>query len=357
MESNRSLYLTIGITVFLFTFVVFLIYLVYCYAYYDKNEEKIYTSIYNTHDFNYIYDNLSDTGDLDKDDFNIPIDLMYNKNNLKNIYYSYYKESSLFENLEDFINTYYYGEIIVNNDDIDFESYNKTTLISRRDIKYKSINLTNRNNYVTSIGLKKNVTLKLEKNAELVLDNKELSCEEDLCKIDNIFGGLHTIQYSSNNHNYYSIISIKEDNEIIDISTEDKLVTIKNTNYVPDTSNKEDKVQNADLNIGTYKINKCYIDGSCASKKKSYLTLSEDGTAKYYTYVSFEAAGDSYLGTYKIEGNFLILSFDSHIYSVYDYDTGQTTDIDAKVNTEIRYRIDNPTTLTNDSYQLKYSAE
>lgn len=352
MKKNNTLYITLGISLFLFTFITFLIYLVYCYAYYDKNLENIYTDLYNQKEYAKIYENMSNEAQLSRELYNIPLNLMYDKNNLKNIYYTYYKETSMFT-LETFLNTYYYGDVIIDRNNINFEYLNKTSLIHRAKIKYNSINLKSAANFQTSLGLKKNITFKIENNASVFLDGEKISCDQELCQIEAIFGGLHKINYKSNNKDYFTLVSIKENNEVIDISTIDTLIT---TTKEIEISVPETPIVAADLNLGTYKINKCYLESSCASKKKSYLTLNEDKTVEYYTYISFEEAGDKYIGTYEIEGNFLILSFASHTYSVFDYDTKRTTNIEAKVNTEIRFKIINPKTLENNSYRFIYSA-
>lgn len=352
MKKKNTIYITLGLSLFLFTFITFLIYLVYCYAYYDKNLENIYTNLFNQKEYAKIYEKMSNEENLSRDLYNIPLNLMYDKNNLKNIYYTYYKENEMFT-LETFLNTYYYGDIIINRKDVDFEYLNKTNLLHRAKIKYQSIYLKSANNYETSLGVKKNVSLRIEKNAEVILDDEKIICDQELCHFEAIFGGLHKVNYKSNNKDYFTLISIKENNEVIDISTLDTLVGTANEiePTLPDTPTVVSNVT-----LGTYKISKCYLESSCASKKKSYLTLNENKTVEYYTYISFEEAGDKYIGTYKIEGNFLILSFSGHTYSIFDYDTKRTTNIEAKVNVEIRFKILNSKTLENDSYKFIYSA-
>jgi len=221
-------------------------------------------------------------------------------------------------------------------------------------MKYFTINLKNNRGYKTSLGLKKDVTLKIEDNATLKLNDDLLSCPDSLCHIDNLFGGVYKIIYKSNKNEYFGLISITQDNEIIDISTLDNLVTINGND--DESSSDNPVIENAKLNIGKYTINKCFLENSCASKPKSYLLLNEDNTAHFYTYIPFEVAHDDYLGTYEIKGEFLILKFASHTYRVFDYDTKEFTNIDSDVEVEMRFKIINPSLISNESYQLKYSA-
>lgn len=356
MENNKSLYLTIGISLFLFSFVTLLLYIIYCYAYYDRNEEQTYANLVNRRDYDFIYENLVNEANLSKEEFNLSYNLLFDKNTLKNIYYTYYKDSDIFETLEDFITYYYYGNTLVNKEDITFATFGKTNLFKRRTIKYESINLTNSKDQTASLGLKQNITLKIENNDILELDGQILTCQSRNCFIDTIFGGLHTIKYTSNNYDYFSILPISEENEIIDISSLNTLVKIAENKVIIEEP-PESIIKNALIQTGTYKINKCYLESGCANKRKSYLILNEDQTITYYTYTPFEEAGDEYIGTYEIQGNFLKSTFQSHTYSVFDYDTKQTTHIKANVNTEMRFKITDSQTLTSDSYEFKWSAE
>lgn len=354
MSEKKSMLVTLGITLFLFSFIIFLVYLVYCYAYYDEYQKNIYIDKFNSGNSKYIYDNMFNDSDLTYDDFLISYNLMYDKNNLKNIYYLYYKNSDVVSGLENFIRTYYYGNNRVLKDNVEFQPYGKTSLFHRRSIDYKKINVISIDGYKSSLGLFKNVVLEIEDNSRLLIDDKIIDCEAKECIIGNIFGGLHTLKYKSNNIDYYGIINISRDNQLIDVTTIDSLVKIDSK----EVSVKEDiPVINSEINIGTYKLSACYLDSGCPSESKSYVTLNEDGTVDYYTYITLDVAGDTYHGTYEVNGNFLILKFASHTYRVHDYDTKTFTDIEARVDMEMRFKIENKDTIRNDSYQFKYSAE
>ena len=43
-----------------FSFIIFLIYLLYCYAYYDKYQEEVYFENISSWDLDFFYDNLID---------------------------------------------------------------------------------------------------------------------------------------------------------------------------------------------------------------------------------------------------------------------------------------------------------
>lgn len=356
MDKNKSMLITLGITIFLFSFIIFLVYLIYCYAYYDEYQESIYIDKFNINDSRDIYNNLYNEDKLIYEDFMVPYNLMYDKNTLKDIYYLYYKDQGLYSNIDEFIKNFYYGNWKVTENDVSFYSIGKTNLVNRREIMYKSIKLYNAYNEVSSIGVINNLRLKIEDNSEVILDDGVLSCVDNECIIDKIFAGLHVIRYKSNNIDYYGIVNFKMDNQVIEVSLIDSLVKI-NGNEVIIKEEETPVAINANLNRGIYKLNVCYLEDGCPSKLKSYVTLYEDGRVEYYTYVTLDIAGDTYNGTYTISGNFLILHFDSHIYRVHDYDTKQYTDIEGRVDMEMRFKIENEKTISNDSYQFKYSEE
>lgn len=354
MDKNKSMIITLGITLFLFSFIIFLVYLIYCYAYYDEYQENLYVDKFNVNDSRYLYNNFYNESNESYEDFMRPYQLMYDKNALKDIYYLYYKGKGLYKDIDEFIKTFYYGNFKVAHNDVSFYSIGKTNLFERREIKYKNVKLYNEFKEFSSLGVINNIRLKIEDNSEIILDDKVLTCVDNECLVDNIFSGLHVIKYKSNNTDYYGIINLKIDNQEIEISLLDSLVKISD-NEVPI---KDDiKPVNANLNKGLYKLNVCYLDSGCPSKMKSYVRLYEDGKVDYYTYITLDIAGDTYNGTYTISGNFLVLHFDSHVYRMHDYDTKQYTDIEARVDMEMRFKIENSETISNDSFQFKYSTE
>jgi hypothetical protein len=349
---DKSLKTTLIITFLLFSFILFLIYLLYCFAYYDKNQEEVYYIKVVDKRFDYIYTNMADKDGLDKNNYDKVLDLMFDKKNLKDIYYLYYRNVEEFE-LEEFINKFYYGDSVINQDDVSYSINGKTSLFKRRAIFYKSIDLKNDDGYKSSLGVKRNVSFKVEDNSSLMIDNKNVECIDNICKITKVFGGGHEISYISNGFEYYGLINITKDNQKIDITTVDELVRIDlvNDNDIHVSNDDVDY----ELKTGKYSLNKCYLSFGCPSFKSSYILLNDDGSCQLYTYITLDQAGDLYNGTYKKDGNFLVMNFSGHTYQVFDYDTKQSTDINAVVDIELRYRIEDNNYLSNDSYRFKFS--
>lgn len=351
---DKNLKTTLIITFLLFSFIIFLIYLLYCFAYYDKNQEEEYYNYVLNEEYDFIYENMADKDGISKDKFNKVLDIMYDKKNLKDIYYLYYRDSDAIE-LEDFINKYYYGDAKITSDDIIYSINGKTGLFKRRAIFYKSINLVNKKGHKSSLGVKRNVSFIVEDGSKLKIDNEEVECNQGVCSANKIFGGLHEINYVSNGYEYYGLINIVKDKQSIEITNIDTLVRI---DLVSDNdilvSNTED-VEEYDLKVGKYSLNKCYLSFGCPSNKKSYIQLNEDGSCQLYTYITLDQAGDLYNGTYTREGNFLVMKFDGHTYQVFDYDTKESTDISAEVDIEMRYKIEENYVLVSDSYKFKFS--
>ena len=342
------MFITLIITFSLFFFVLFLVYLIYCYAYYDENKVNFYTEIFNKGQYKEVYEELENDSDLTYQDFSKVIKLMYDKGNLKNIYYLYYSDEM---SLDDFVGIFYYGNSKVASDDIVFKEEGITNLVERKDFSYKEINVENRDGYKSSLGLKRNIKFEVENNSTLILDDKELVCIDNECLVDSLFGGLHVIEYNSNDIDYYGIINVWEDKQIIKIAQENSLVK----------KNKADEeevvkvIEDLNLNKGKYELKECYLSSGCPSKKKSYINLSENGEAIFYTYITLDQAGDYYKGTYLVEGEFLVLKFNNHIYTVFDYDTKQSTDIEADVDIEFRFKIEDNKTIKNSDYLFEYS--
>lgn len=350
MIKNEHLKNTIYITFFLFSFIAFLIYLLYCYAYYDKSLEQAYYNEIANYNYDYFYDNLIDKDGLNKEDFDKTIELMTSLKELKNVYYLYYKNSDIYS-LEEFLSIYYYGDYKINIDDVVFSSNGKTGLFKRKAIFYDEVYLNNDVSNGT-LGVLRSIQFNVEENSILKVDNNELSCDAGVCKIFKIFGGTHEILYTSNNYQYYGLVNISKDKQSIDITNLDSLVRI---DLITDDSIIIDDNVDTKLEIGEYKLSKCYLDNGCPTAKKSYLKLYSDGTCEFYTYINLDKAGDYYKGHYNTENNFLIMNFDNHIYEVFDYDTKESTNINGNIEIEMRYKIEEDSSLVNDSYKFVFS--
>ena len=341
---NNRLVKTIGITLFTFAFISLLIYIIYCYGYYDLEQEDSLIEKYNLKKYDDIYQNLVNDDNLTLDEYSIVITNMFDETQLEKIYNTYYQYKDIFSSKDDFISTYYFGENQITSDDITFKKDGKTTLFTRSKIMYDNINITSRNGLKSSIGINSNLIITIEQNSLLKIDNKTIECHENECNIKSIFKGIHEINYTSNGYTYYGLLNIT-DQEIIDITNNDTLVTI-------DANNTSQKIQK-----GYYYLKECYLDSSCPSTKSSFIHIIDDKNIELKTYITLDQAGDYYKGTYIINNGFLKMQFSDHIYSVFDYDTKASTDISTKVDMEILYKIVNSDGLQNDMYYFKYSYE
>ena len=344
---NKNVTITIGISAFLFLFVISLIYILYCYAYYDEAQKEVFVQNYNSKKYDFIFEHLTDKDKLKREDFNKVIDLMYNKNTLENIYNTYYKKNKLYNNSSEFINEYYYGNNKINMDSIEYVQEGKSNLLNRSKFYYKKINLNNGIND-SAIGIIDNVTFEIEKDSILKIDNKEISCQDNKCLVDYMFMGLHELNYISNGFTYYGIVNVTSNVRDINITTLDSLV---NANLELEVGNNILNFQN--LNIGTYKVNECYLERtSCPAKETSYITLDEQGNATFYKYVNYDQAGDLYNGTYEIINGFLVLKFDKHTYELFDYDTKQKSKVEIDADIKIRFKIEDENNIKNEDYSF-----
>ena len=54
-KSTKALTTTFGLTILLFGFIIFLLYVIYCYAYYDKYQEQVYIDNINNNKYSFIW--------------------------------------------------------------------------------------------------------------------------------------------------------------------------------------------------------------------------------------------------------------------------------------------------------------
>lgn len=241
MIQNKNIKITIGISVILFVFIVSLIYLLYCYSYYDDYQKEVFTREFNSKNYDNVYDNLKDGNKISRNDFNKVIDLMYNKNTLNNIYNMYYIDSSLYKDNNEFIDEFYYGDKRIDILDIEFYQKGKTTLFNRSDFYYERINLTNSHGFSSSLGVLNNVILKVEDNSSLKIDSKGITCNNDTCTIEYMFMGLHEILYESNGYTYYGILNVTSNVREINVTVIDSLIRI-NKDEEKEEDIDEDKI-------------------------------------------------------------------------------------------------------------------
>ena len=300
-KKRNALVTTAGLTILLFSFIVFLLYLIYCFAYYDKYQEQLYVDNFNNGKYDFVYDNLDNKDILGKDKFIKSINSLKDKDRLVNIYNLYYKDRDLYTE-EEFVEKYLFNSVKTNELDIEFSSEGKTSLFSRRELLYKNIKITN-GSINTAIGLIKNVHFSVESNSSLKVDGIDVNCFNKICTVSNMYGGLHEINYTSNGFVYYGLINVYNDNQSIDITNLDNLIKID--------------VAEVKISYGKYLIGSCRLEdiNICPSMSKSYLMLHEDGSYVTYTYYVSKSDGDIDSGEYYIEDGYLKLESSKGIIS------------------------------------------
>ena len=355
VNKHQNLVITLIISLLLFIILTVITYLIYIYGYYDKNKENKILENFNSYKFDRVYNDLylNDKEYLTTKSLRNMTDLMFNKKNLENIYDKYYQDTNKYSSKNDFINKYYYGSSTLTIKDIKFQNTGKTDILSRRLSKSISYKIKNVYEEETYIGIIKNITFKTLGEDALKIDDNIISCFNE-CKINKLYSGVHSIEYTHKGFIYYSILLIDKSNTTIYMNEIKNLVAIsKNV----DTSIFDDLEKNGnDLQVGIYSLTKCNLSSGCPSTNYSYVMLNQDKTCAFYTYITIDKAGDSYEGTYEKENGFLILDFSGHTYSVFDYDTKKSTDIAVDTNIKMVFKINSKTTFSNSDYEFKLKA-
>ena len=355
VNKHQNFIITLIITLLLFIILSVISYLIYIYGYYDRIKENNILENFNSYKFDRVYNDLylKDKEYLTNKNLQSITDLMFNKKNLEKIYESYYQDTNKYSSKDDFINKYYYGSSPLTIEDINFQNTGKTDILTRRITKSHSYKLQNVYEENTRIGIIKNITFNTISDDTLKIDNNTLECSKT-CKIDKMYSGVHTIEYTHEGFTYFSIQLIDTNNSIININNLKNLVAISNDIDTSIFDNIDEK--NSDLRVGIYSLNKCNLPSGCPSTTYSYITLNQDNTCAFYTYVTIDKAGDSYNGTYKKENGFLILEFSGHNYSVFDYDTKKSTDIFVETNIKMTFRINSKSSFSNKDYEFVLKA-
>lgn len=226
---KKSIFITTVVTIFLFSFVLFLIYVIYCFSFYDKNQEDVYLSNYNMGKYDFFYDKMVYNKYITKEDFNYSVNLMFKKNKLNEIYNTYY--SNL--NNAEFINTYFFRRN-VSLDDIRFLSQGKTSLFKRKKLLYKSITIRSVNGLESSFGVKKDISFVVDDNTKLSIDEKGCEVKDNICSYSYIMGGLHTVLYEIGDVTYFGLVNVVKDESKIDINGLDSLIKVNNVLDVVD---------------------------------------------------------------------------------------------------------------------------
>ena len=354
VNKHQNLIITIIISLLLFIIVSVITYLIYVYGYYDRIKENNILENFNSYKFNRVYNDLylNDKEYLTSKNLTSMTDIMFNKKKLENIYDKYYSDTFKYSSEEDFINRYYYGQKELTIKDIKYTSEGNTDILNRRTTKAISYKISNNYEEVSYLGIINNVTFNTLGNDILKIDEKEISCSSS-CNIDKLYSGVHTIEYNHNGFTYFGILLIDKNNSVIEINKLKNLVAISSD---IDLDSSSELNNNNDLRIGIYSLNKCLLQSGCPSTTYSYITLNKDNTCAYYTYITLDKAGDSYKGTYKKENGFLILEFSGHTYSVFDYDTKKSTDIEVESNIKMTFKIDGNNKFSNNDYEFVFKA-
>ena len=351
MSNAKKFFITSIVSILLVGFIAFLIYVIYAYGYYNKGLINEMTYNFNKNDFDYVYDNL--TEQLDRESFDDVINLMYDKNALKDIYYLYYSKSEY--NIESFYDEFYFGDKNVDIEDIDFNYEGKTNLFKRSKITYNYINIENKAGNKSAIGVLNNITLEVDNGSELFIDGKKIECS-DKCLIEKIYGGLHQIKYINNKMTYFGLLNIPKNDAEINISSLNSLIKTVDMNEVKPTKDVK-AATNSVVKEGIYNIYYCYLDDGCGNKKKSYLKILPDNYIELYLYNNYEVAGNYFYGTYKIDEDILVLHLVKHDYVVYDYDYGQTDHVEVVIDAKRRYKILNDETIDGNDYRFTFKEE
>ncbi len=218
---KKSILITSVVTVSLFVFVAFLLYVIYCFSFYDSNKENEFLVNFNTEAYDFVYDNLYGSDHITKEEYNYSVNLMFKKNMLNEIYDLYYSDLDK----EEFLDSYYFGNN-VKPKDIKFIKEGKTNLFRRRSILYYSIKITSNSGVKTDFGIRNDIQLLLSDDSHLIVDDRECDIKENVCLIPYVLGGLHTLKYEVGGIKYFGLLLINEDNMKVDVSTLGTLVRI-----------------------------------------------------------------------------------------------------------------------------------
>jgi len=226
---KKSVSITALVTILLFGLVIFLLYVIFCYSFYDKSQEENIIENFNNGNYDSFYDTLFDKKYISKEEYNYSINLMFKKNELNEIYNKYYSDLKY----EEFINKYYYRNRLTI-DDLKVITEGKTTLFKRRITYCSSIKIRNNNDEFSSFGVKKDVSFSVDEDIKLVIDERGCELKDKVCHYDYILGGLHTVKYEKDGIEYFGLVNVVKDNSNITIDNLDSLVKIVDVTDVID---------------------------------------------------------------------------------------------------------------------------
>ena len=304
--------LTITIIISLIFIVVVSIssYIIYVFGFYNKLQDNKVLEYYNTYNFDelYYYMDIKNNEYMSKKVFQGIVNTMYNKLELQQIYKDYYIDSDIYKDMDSFVNEFYYGYGEKDKENFELEYKGKTTLFTRRKLLIKGIKVKSASEQESYLGRINNITFNVENNASIKIDGVAVNCENSICVIDSLFGGVHQIEYTSGDFIYYSIYNISKDNTVININNLKNLISInkKISIATDDFDNAIDNSNNKTLDAGLYALADCKSKEICPSNN-SYISINVDGTLTYTRYYGSNV--NNYTGTYTFNNGFINIVF------------------------------------------------
>ena len=310
LKKNR-LSITIIISLIFLVIVCISSYIIYVFGFYNKLQDNKVLEYYNSYDFDnlYYYMDISDNKYMSKKTYQSIINTMYNKLTLQQIYNDYYVDSNIYKDMDSFVNEFYYGYGDKSKDSFVLKYKGKTTLFSRRKLIIEGIKVKSSSNENGFLGKIKNVTFNIEENASIKIDGIPIDCDNNVCNIDYMFGGVHLIEYTSGEFIYFSIYNIAKDNTIVNINNLKNLVSVnKKVTIEADNFDKviNDNINNKTLATGLYALVECKSKEGCPSYN-SYMSINVDGTLSYTRY--YGTTVNNYTGIYTFNNGFINIVF------------------------------------------------
>ncbi len=287
-------------------------YIIYVCGFYNKLQENKVLEYYNSYNFDdlYYYMDISNNKYMSKKTYQSIINTMYNKLTLQQIYNDYYVDSNIYKDMDSFVNEFYYGYGDKSKDNFVLKYEGKTTLFTRRKLLIEGIKVRSAADQTSYLGKIKNLTLNIEENASIKLDGVQVDCENNVCNIDYLFGGVHSIEYTSGDFIYFCIYNIDKDNTIINVNNIKNLISInKKVSIDADNFDKvlNDNGNNKTIAAGLYALVECKLGEMCPTLN-SYMSINVDGSLTYTRY--YGSTVNNYVGTYTFNNGFINIVFD-----------------------------------------------
>ena len=221
-KKHKNKLITISISLFLFLLVGFLIYVIYVYAYYDKHMESVYLDNFNKNKYDFVYDHMA--FNTNRYSFDKTVNILFDENFLKDIYIRYYANTY---DKDEFVKKYSFSSVKVADKDIRYIESGKTSLFTRKELKYDEITLVNSEELVTKLGVFNNIRFVVLDGSKVKIDDDLTDCEKDICSLEAMYGGIHLVKYYTKDKTYAAIVNIYSDDQVIYLDNIDTLVEIR----------------------------------------------------------------------------------------------------------------------------------